>query len=105
MKKILTIFLLLAAVVKGDVLLWQVDETTTVDGGSIYTFLSPYVVDEDNWNAARVKVTGGNLSEPIYLPITYGPGQNEDGAWGVEICENESGYWGGRSSRWNSITV
>ncbi len=52
----------------GDVLLWTVDGDATVDGeSSVYTFLSP-VPDDDLHNpAARVKISGGGLTSPIYL--------------------------------------
>lgn len=105
MKKILTIFLLLAAVVKGDTLYWQVSENATVDGGSIYQFVNSYGtydwVSEYDGNtyssynvAARVKVTGGNLSQPEYLNIYVGGGEFEDGSTGLDLSPDTGGYWG-----------
>lgn len=78
----------------GDVLYWMVDDTATVDGQSICTFLTPYTVDEDNWNTARVRVSGGALTNPIYLDLYFGEGYVESGEYGVELMDNGSGYWG-----------
>lgn len=98
MKTFLSILMLIAGITfyaKGaeEVLLWQTTESTTVDGGDIFSFLEIYPIDEDNWNAVRVVVTGGQLSEPIYLPI-YFDLIEEDGEFGVELMDNGSGYWG-----------
>lgn len=77
-----------------DVLVWMVTDAATVDGQGIMAFLSPAIVDDDNWNAARVKVTGAGLSEPMYLDIYVGNGWTESGEYGVEAGDNGSGFWG-----------
>ena len=91
-KKILAIFALymfsFAGI--GDVLLWTVDGDATVDReSSVYTFLSP-VPDDDLHNpAARIKISGGGLSSPIYLDNYW---QDEDtSAWELDVG---GGYFG-----------
>lgn len=90
----------LALLGRGDVLLWTVDGDATVDGeSSVYTFLSP-VPDDDLHNpAARVKISGGGLTSPIYLDNYW---QDEDssgldvggGYLGVWVGDSGSGYYG-----------
>ena len=65
----------------GDVLLWQVNENTKVDGGDIQLFLVPYPSTDDSWPAARVKLVNGSSS--TILPIYFGNGVWEDGYWGA----------------------
>ena len=84
----------------GDVLYWQVTEDATVDGGNIKDFVEPFGTYEDGdtyiaYNvAARVKVTGGNLSQPEYLRIYFGNGAWEDGDFGIDLSPDTGGYWG-----------
>ena len=75
----------------GDVLLWAVDDSATVDGTQIKNWLmaSPYVEDDDHWVAARVKLTDANGT---ILGI-YFDGYVKDGTLGVEFS-NIGGYWG-----------
>lgn len=86
----------------GDVLLWTVDENATVDGvSSIYSFLSPVPDDDLHYPAARVKISGGGLSEPIYLD-NYWEEEGADhaeldvggGYYGVWAGDPGSGYYG-----------
>jgi hypothetical protein len=70
----------------GDVLLWQVTESTLVDGSSIQQFLVPYPSDYDHFPAARVKLVTVDGSSKI-LPIYVGGGVWEDGDWGMEIAD------------------
>ena len=77
-----------------EVLYWMVTDGATVDNQNIMVFLQDYVVDDDNWNAARVRVTGGGYESPFYLSVYFGDGYFEDGAYGVELYDNGSGYWG-----------
>jgi len=52
----------------GDVLLWTVNGDATVDGeSSVYALLSPVPEDDLHNPAARIKISGGGLSSPIYL--------------------------------------
>lgn len=87
------------------VLYWMVDDTATVtvDGTdvAIKDYLdptkpnsgSPYIADPATYYAARVRVTGGGLDAPTYLPLYYPGGELEDGAVGVELWQNGN-YWG-----------
>lgn len=74
--------------------MWMVEESATVDGEGIYSFVSAYPTDDDNWNAARVKVSGGDLDSPIFLNLYAGEGEVYEGDLGVELWDNGSGYWG-----------
>ena len=77
-----------------EVLYWMLTDDATVDGNSVFLYLSPQACDDDNWNAARVVVSGGNFAEPIYLDIHMGEGWTESGEFGVEIGDSGSGFWG-----------
>ena len=81
----------------GDVLVWQVDSTATVDGANIFQYVSAIPEDDNNWCAARVRVTGGSLSSPQYLSIygedEYGNTEIWDGEGGMSFGDN-GGYWG-----------
>ena len=80
----------------GDVLLWQVDESTKVDGSSIQQFLVPYPSDDDHFPAARVKVVDGSTSTilKIYAPDEDGNWGWQDGDWGVWLTDDGGGHWG-----------
>jgi len=90
LKKIALIFLIVFGFLShGDVLLWTIDSTATVDGNSIYSFVSPLPDDDDNWAVGRLKVITGS-GEVIYpvmassggdmnTPPDYYPG--EEGVW------------------------
>lgn len=93
MKKIVTALLCLAFLTgNGDVLYWQVDENTTVDGGDIQEFLEPYPSDYDYFPAARVRMVSSDGSSSIILKVIGMEEQPE--YWGVEPWNNWSGYWG-----------
>ena len=97
------LFCLAGSVGKGDVLLWQVNDTATVDGTPIINWIasSPYVEDDDHWVAARVKISDGNgrvldIRSPEYTdPSTgeYHPAGYESGEWGMWLTDGEQG-WG-----------
>lgn len=98
MQRIVFLICLIATAIRcygePDVLYWQVTDNATVDGEAIQVFLSLYPTTEDEWSAVRVRVTGGNLSEIVYLGIYAGAGEVWDGTDGVELGDNGSGYWG-----------
>lgn len=88
---------------ENDVLYWMVDETATVtrtDGttATISDYLaSPDVAVSGSYNAARVRVTGGDIQsgQDVFLDL-YIPGYGVDeggGYWGVDFTDG-SGYWG-----------
>ena len=93
----LLLFVASASPCMGDVLLWLVDTTATVDGGSIFQYISAIPEDDYNWNAARVRVSGGSLSSPQYLPIygedEFGNTELLDGDMGMSFGES-GGFWG-----------
>ena len=88
---------------ENDVLYWMVDETATVtrtDGttATISDYLaSPDVPVSGSYNAARVRVTGGDIQDgqdvflDLYIP-NYGVDKG-NGEYGVLFSE-DSGYWG-----------
>ena len=95
MRKLVSMALLLLSFsAMGDVLLWMVDENTTVDGNPIQQFLVEYPSDDDNWPAARVKLVSSDGTTSRILRIYYGEGIEEDGGWGAEASDPGNGYWG-----------
>ncbi len=80
---------------ENDVLYWMVDDNATVDGDSISTFFANYEATEGSAFAARIRVTGGDITEDTFLDL-YIPGYGLDeggGAYGVEFSE-VGGYYG-----------
>ena len=81
------------AIARPDVMLWGCSNDATVDGIGIQTYLQTFAVDDDNWNAVRVKmVKEGSV---FYLGI-WDTDSNEEweGDWGVELGDSGSGQWG-----------
>lgn len=93
-KLIFAVLCLFSLVGASDVLLWTVDESTTVDGTLIQSFLQSYPTTEDNWPAARVKMISSDGTSSRVLDIYWGDGIQEDGNWGVALSDPGSGYWG-----------
>lgn len=93
MKKLIVILLSYLAFLNGsgDVLLWQVDENTKVDGGDIQLFLVPYPSDNDHFPAARVKLVSSDGSSSTILKVIGMEEQPE--YWGIEPWDTGSGYW------------
>ena len=87
---------------ENDVLYWMIDDTATVTpwgGGeavSVSDFFSSHeLAGEGSAFAARIRVTGGNITEDTFLDL-YLPGYGLDvggGEYGVEFSE-VGGYWG-----------
>ena len=87
---------------ENDVLYWMFDDTATVTpwgGGeavSVGDFFSSHeLAGEGSAFAARIRVTGGNITEDTFLDL-YIPGHGLDvggGEYGVEFSE-VGGYWG-----------
>lgn len=99
MRKLISMALLLLSFsVMGDVLLWMVDENTTVDGNPIQQFLVEYPSDDDNWPAARVKLVSSDGTTSRILRIYFGEGIEEDGDWGAELMDSGNG-WGAGAPR------
>lgn len=99
MKKLLIILMLcmFSFVGMGDVLMWEVTDSTKVDNGSIQQFLVPYPSTDDSWPAARVKLVSSDGSSSTILKIWISDEDGvyswQDGDWGMEIADWESG-WG-----------
>ena len=88
----------LALLGRGDILYWQVTDSTTVDGDLIQQYLVPYPSTEDNWPAARVKLVSSDGTSSTILKFWYDspddpPSRWEDGDWGIEPCDTGSGRW------------
>ena len=87
---------------ENDVLYWMIDDAATVTpwgGGeavSVGDFFSSHeLAGEGSAFAARIRVTGGNITEDTFLDL-YLPGYGLDvggGEYGVEFSE-VGGYWG-----------
>ena len=78
-----------------DVLYGMVDDNATVDGDSISTFFANYEATEGSAFAARIRVTGGDITEDTFLDL-YIPGDGLDvggGEYGV-VFSSVGGYWG-----------
>ena len=91
MKRFIAIFLCIFTFVgfSEEIMWWLVDETATVDGEVITSFLESYPEDDNHWNAARVKVTAGDQIH--YLDIEV-PGVGRfDGSEGVWLQDSGDG--------------
>jgi hypothetical protein len=84
-----------------DVLYWMIDGTASVtpsgDGAamSVNDFFSSYELTDGSAFAARIRVTGGDITEDTFLDL-YIPGYGVDvggGEYGVEFS-TVGGYWG-----------
>ena len=86
-----------------DILYWMVDSSATVEdtkagtSTAIRDFFDSYDAPEGSAFAARVRVTGGNITEDTFLDLYWGTefgGVDEGGgAWGV-VFGDAGGYWG-----------
>ena len=80
-----------------DVLYWMIDSNATVEKDGVTSSVSSFFGEapEGSAFAARVRVTGGNITEDTFLDL-YVPGYGVDeggGEWGVEFGD-AGGYWG-----------
>ena len=113
MRKVLFRFALLAMAVlsagisfagENDVLYWMIDDSSTVGwwndegekvSGSVSEFFDSYGAAEGSAFAARIRVTGGDITEDTFLDL-YIPGYGLDvggGEYGVEFSQVGQ-YWG-----------
>lgn len=78
-----------------DVLYWMIDDSATVekDGvtSSVSSFFDSYEAPEGSAFAARVRVTGGNITEDTFLNL-YIPGYGVDS--GEVEFSDVGGHWG-----------
>ena len=87
------------------VLYWMVDDTaqvTTLGHGTsedstqgLASFISSRPAEtDDSWYAARIRVTGGDITEPVFLMLHLSDGTTESGELGIWLGDNGAGYWG-----------
>lgn len=87
-----------------DIFYWMVDDSASVDMGdgtsqSISAFFENYGAAADSSFAARVRVTGGDITEDTFLDLYYyddttGDFDTYSGDTGVDFGDTGSGYWG-----------
>ena len=81
-----------------EVLYWMVDDSATVNDHGTISPISVFLSEEteNSWSAARIRVTGGNITGDVFLDLYDSDGmlQPGSGALGIAFGETESGYWG-----------
>lgn len=102
---IAVIFAMGASFADEAVLYWMVDDTaevTTLGHGvtadstqGLTSFIASMPAEsDDSWYAARIRVTGGDITEPVFLTLYSSDGTTESGELGVWLGNNGSGFWG-----------
>ena len=87
------------------VLYWMVDDTaqvTTLGHGAtadstqgLTSFIDSMPAEtDDSWYAARIRVTGGDMTAPVFLTLYSSDGTTESGELGVWLGDNGAGFWG-----------
>ena len=84
-----------------DVLYWMVDDSVTInrwwgsDAGdyNIRDYFSAFY-SSDSELAARIRVTGGDITGDTFLRLYIGDGASVDGTLGVDFEDIGGGYWG-----------
>ena len=103
MKKIaLIVTLLLSYISTGseEILYWMIEDTAKVHYADGSYQMLPMLVpsDVDSSLAARVRVTGGNITEDTFLDLYFSDGSGESYRWpgdmGTDFGDSGSGYWG-----------
>ena len=89
-----------ALLAEDGVLYWMVDSTAQVtpqgggDATGIESFIQAYEgAASGSWFAARVRVTGGDISGDVFLDLYDIDGSTYSGEYGVELGDM-AGYWG-----------
>ncbi len=102
MRRLVKIFAVLAAGIfatgvssagENDVLYWMIDSSATVDGTKVSDFFEGYTSSADSSFAARVRVTGGGITEDTFLSLYVPEVGTHDGELGVDF-DNVGDYWG-----------
>ena len=110
------IFVADASFAEEAVLYWMVDssaEVTTPGVGDnpattqgLTSFISSKPAEsEDSWYAARIRVTGGDITEPTFLTLYSSDGPTESGELGVWLGDNGGGFWGAGVPSGNQSSV
>ena len=81
-----------------EVLYWMVDDTAEVDDHGTKSSVSDFLPaeTENSWSAARIRVTGGDITGDVFLDVYDENGvlQTGSGAVGIAFGDTGSGYWG-----------
>ena len=85
------------AFAEGDVLYWMIDSSSSVQDGdeskTIREFVDAYTT-ADSSVAARIRVTGVNITEDTFLSLYDSDGTTMSGEFGVGFDDSDSGFWG-----------
>ncbi len=80
-----------------EVLYWMVDDTATVNDHGTISAISDFLPAEtdDSWSAARIRVTGGDITGDVFLNVYDSDGTLQPGSGALGIAFGETGgYWG-----------
>ena len=83
-----------------DALYWMVDDSATVNewwsGGRGEIGIEEFfgTPTEGSAYAARIRVTGGDITKDTFLQLYYTGGTIDDGEFGVDFEDAGGGYWG-----------
>lgn len=91
------------------VLFWMIDSSAQVtpQGGEatgLQSFLGSYEAASGSWFAARVRVTGGDISGDTFLDLYDFGGSTYSGEYGVEFTD-VGGHWGSGAPDGNQSPV
>ena len=80
-----------------EVLYWMVDDNAKVNDHGTISYISDFLPAEtdDSFSAARIRVTGGDITGDVFLDVYDSAGnlQVGSGALGIAFGDN-GGYWG-----------
>ena len=80
-----------------EVLYWMVDDNAKVNNHGTESYISDFLPAEtdDSFSAARIRVTGGDITGDVFLDVYDSAGnlQVGSGALGIAFGDN-GGYWG-----------
>lgn len=80
-----------------EVLYWMVDDNATVNDHGTISSVSDFLPAEtdDSFSAARIRVTGGDITGDVFLDVYDSAGTLQVGSGALGIAFGESGgYWG-----------
>ena len=80
-----------------EVLYWMVDDNAKVNDHGTISYISDFLPAEtdDSFSAARIRVTGGDITGDVFLDVYDSNGNLQVGSGALGIAFGESGgYWG-----------
>ena len=80
-----------------EVLYWMVGDNATVNDHGTISSVSDFLPPEtdDSWSAARIRVTGGDITGDVFLDVYDSDGTLQSGSGAIGIAFGETGgYWG-----------